>query len=265
MSFPIGIFDSGVGGITVLKEIVKTVPPESIIYFGDTARLPYGDKSPQTIQKYTREGIRFLVEQGVKMVVIACNTASAYSAQLLRHETAVPVVDVIGPSAEEACLMTSRQRIAVLGTHATIRSGCYPDAIHAILPSAQVTSIACPLFVPLVEEGLTSHPAALLFIRDYLQQVIEQECDTVILGCTHYPLLKEAIRRELPADTVLVDSAECCARRVCELLRETHFAPHPSYDFFVTDDSARFRLLAERLLEGIVSINQVELCIEQQG
>lgn len=259
MSLPIGVFDSGVGGLTVMKAIAQALPCESILYFGDTARLPYGDKSPETIQKYTREGVRFLENFPVKMVVLACNTASAYAADLLHHTLQVPLIDVVGPSAQMACLQTRNKRIAVLGTHATIRSQCYPTAISGLLPQAHVQSIPCPLFVPLVEEGLIHHTATKLLVRDYLKEVIHNDCDTVILGCTHYPLLKDVIREELPPEIVLVDSALCCAEKVCEQLRETAVSGTAEYGFYVTDDSQRFQSIAARVLEGLSEVHKVEL------
>lgn len=248
MSLPIGIFDSGVGGLTVMRAITEKIPSESIIYFGDTARLPYGDKSPQTIIRYTSQCLDFLINCPVKMIVIACNTASAYVSEILKERFKIPVVDVVIPSAQKAVEMTTKGKIAVIGTQATIRSGCYKQAIQNLLPSAVVYSVACPLFVPLVEEKLIEHPATKLIVEEYLTGIREQDFDTIILGCTHYPLLKTVIAKYLGPAIHIVDSANCCAEKVCSVLKTMPSTGSTAHQFFVSDDSERFLKLATAFL-----------------
>lgn len=192
MSLPsqaIGLFDSGVGGLTVMQEIMKLLPHERLIYFGDTARVPYGNKGTRTIIRYSIENTICLLEKNIKLMVVACNTASALALPQLRRLFNLPIVGVIEPGAEKAVAATRNQRIAVLGTKATIQSGAYQTAIKKIAPHAAVIPIACPLFVPLVEEQWLDHPATHLIVREYLRPLQEQNVDTILLGCTHYPLL----------------------------------------------------------------------------
>lgn len=249
--FKIGIFDSGIGGLTVMKAIMERLPGASIAYFGDTARLPYGDKSPSVICRYTRASLEFLHTQDVAIGIIACNTASAYAIEELRTHFSLPIVDVIAPSAAAACHLSPKGRIGVLGTTATIRSGCYQKQIHALRPSAEVSSVACPLLVPLVEEGMLAHPATALIIRDYLKPLHKADIDTVILGCTHYPLLHAAIAAELGPEVHIVDSASSCAQHTLSLLStiaQGGAQPAPTYQFFVSDHTERFCRLATAFL-----------------
>jgi glutamate racemase len=253
----IGIFDSGVGGLTVMRAITRAIPHVPIVYFGDTARLPYGDKSPEAIRQYSRENTQFLVQQNVGIIVIACHTASALALHVLKQEFKVPIVGVIDPAVCQAVAATRNGRIAVLATRGTIASGVYQKALLQQSASAHVVPIACPLFVPLVEERLENHEATRLIVRDYLALAKCERVDTVILGCTHYPLLAAMIQRELGEDVVLVDSAEACARQLGPLMSQTCGIEHPTaHRFFVSDDPDRFRVMGERILGTAISFVQ---------
>ncbi|HZK77813.1 MAG TPA: glutamate racemase, partial [Gemmatimonadaceae bacterium] len=184
---PIGVFDSGIGGLTVVRELIRQLPNESIIYFGDTARVPYGPKSPDTVLRYSREITEFLKEQGIKAMVIACNTATAHALAALREEYDLPIIGVIEPGARAAARATTGGKIGVIGTYGTINSHAYEKAIKAELPGATITSIACPLFVPLAEEGWLETEATSLIAKEYLSSFVDAKIDTLVLGCTHYP------------------------------------------------------------------------------
>lgn len=254
MSHSIGVFDSGIGGLTVMQQLVHMLPKEHFIYFGDTARLPYGEKSRETIIRYSIENAIFLLEQGIKVLVVACNTASAHALDKLQQIFNVPVVGVIEPGAESAIKATSKGKIAVLGTKGTIQSECYQKAIFRLNPSVQVLPIACPLFVPLVEEHFLEHPAARLIVQEYLKPLKESKIDTILLGCTHYPLLKSMIRQEIGEEVAIVDSALSCAEKVSEILtaRNLHSpneAIAPSlHSYFVSDDPHKFQLIGRSFL-----------------
>ena len=195
---PIGVFDSGVGGLTVAREIFRNLPNEKIIYYGDTARVPYGNKSADTIKRYSRQITRFLLSKNVKAIVIACNTASALALDAVREMTDIPVIGVVEPGARAAVSATSSGRIGIIGTSATITSGLYDRYIHEMMPSAQVFGKACPLFVHLVEEGMLDDSVTVEMIHRYLDDLIKTDnIDTLILGCTHYPLLRSVIAREI--------------------------------------------------------------------
>ncbi|HUO51035.1 MAG TPA: glutamate racemase, partial [Gemmatimonadaceae bacterium] len=185
---PIGVFDSGLGGLTVVHELRRQLPAERLIYFGDTARVPYGPKSPDTVRRYAAEITEWLIAQGVKAVVVACNTATAHALPMLRERFPLPVIGVIEPGARAAVRASASGRIGVIGTSGTIASGAYERAIRALRPGAEVTSRACPLFVPLVEEGWLDTPATRLVADEYLRPLAEHGCDALVLGCTHYPL-----------------------------------------------------------------------------
>lgn len=246
----IGIFDSGVGGLTVLKEILQLLPNEDLLYLGDTARVPYGTKSAATVQQYALESAAFLVDQGVKLLVVACNTASAVALPALRERFKLPVIGVIEPGARRAVSSRNR-RIGVIGTEGTINSGRYEAAIHALLPDAQVFSVPCPLFVPLAEEGWAEHEVARLTAGEYLQPLIEAQVDTLVLGCTHYPLLRRTLQRVLGPQVTLVDSAEETAHTVAELFSAQGLA-RPEHGgrraFFVTDVPTRFERVGRAFL-----------------
>jgi len=254
---PIGIFDSGVGGLTVMHELMHRLPKESILYLGDTARVPYGNKSPQTIIRYAIECASFLAEKKIKMLVVACNSASAYSLPILRKQLNIPIVDVISPGVQRALELTKNLRIAILGTRATINSKAYQQAIQQQHPKAILYPIACPLLVPLVEEQFLHHPASSLIMKEYLDQLQGKNVDTVLLGCTHYPLAKNLIQKELDTHTTLVDSATTCVNTIATLLSKQQLLnenPSPSYHYYVTDDPDHFQALGNQMI-GIPKTN----------
>ena len=218
-SAPIGVFDSGIGGLTVVRELMRQLPNESIIYFGDTARVPYGPKSPDTVLRYSREITQFLRAEGVKAVVIACNTATAHALPALREENELPIVGVIGPGSRAAARATRTGRVGVIGTQGTINSRAYERAIASVAPEAEITALACPLFVPLVEEGWLDTEATRLIAREYLEPMANAHVDTLVLGCTHYPLLKGVIGSIVGRDVRLIDSAEETAAETASTLK----------------------------------------------
>ena len=259
-SAPIGVFDSGLGGLTVAHAIMRQLPAESLIYFGDTARVPYGPKSPDTVRRYSREISAFLIEQGVKAIVVACNTATAHALPTLRDELDVPVIGVVEPGARAAVRATRTGHIGVIGTAGTIRSQAYVRAIHAEAPDSHVTALACPLFVPLVEEGWTNHEAAHLIAEEYLRPLVEDRIDTLVLGCTHYPLLKPLIGEIIGRSVRLIDSAEETAADTRRMLDESGLAAtdgEPSYRFISSDDPQQFLTLGRRFFGG--AIERVEV------
>lgn len=260
-SAPIGIFDSGIGGLTVARAIFERLPHESTIYFGDTARVPYGPKSPETVRRYSEEILDWLLGQGVKLVVIACNTSTAHALPALRQASPVPVIGVIGPGAKAAVAATRGGPVGVIGTAGTIASGAYARAIHALAPDLEVEQRACPLFVPLVEEGWFDHPAAELIAREYLAPLRERRVDALVLGCTHYPLLKPLLARIMGDGVALIDSAQETARVVADALRERGLeAPpgnRPFHRFVVSDDEARFRQVGSRFVGERLSAAEV--------
>ena len=249
---PIGIFDSGIGGLTVARAIYERLPHESTIYFGDTARVPYGPKSPDTVRRYSLEILHWLLGQQVKAVVIACNTSTAHALEALQAESPVPVIGVIEPGARAAVSATRHGPIGVIGTTGTIASNAYARAIQAAKPGARVEQKACPLFVPLVEEGWFEHPAAELVAAEYLEPMKRARVDVMVLGCTHYPLLKPLLQRTMGTDIRLIDSGEETAATVKAALRSSGLhAPDtatPEHRFVVSDDEARFRTVGARFI-----------------
>ncbi len=250
----IGVFDSGVGGLTVVAALRRRLPAESILYLGDTARLPYGSKSPETVTRYTRRNIEFLVERGVKAVVVACNTASALALDNLQLAGGMPLWGVIEPGARRAAEV-SRGRVGVIATEATVRSDAYPRALRRLRPDLSVVSRACPLFVPLVEEGWHEDDEVTTRIAErYLAPLLEAEIDTLVLGCTHYPLLKSVLARVAGPAVTLVDSAEAVAEVVAEGLAAAGLARAASapggatQHLCVTDGGESFKLVAGRIL-----------------
>jgi len=241
----IGMFDSGIGGLTVMQRVMERLPNEQLIYFGDTARFPYGDKSPEVVRCYTRENAKFLIQQGIKALVIACNTSSAFSFKRLQEEMSIPLVDVIGPGAALAATKTRTGHIAVIGTEGTISSGAYQHALAAICPGKiRVTAIACPLFAPLVEEGFSDHAATHLIAEEYLGFLRSTDVDTLLLGCTHYPMLYSAIKKVIADHVALVDSATACAEALaqtlhCHAISRTTAAIHP-HRYFVSYNPSKF-------------------------
>jgi len=258
---PLGVFDSGIGGLTVARALFEKLPRESVIYFGDTARVPYGPKSPDTVRRYSGEILAYLLRRGVKAVVVACNTSTAHALADLQAHAPVPVVGVIEPGARAAVRASRSGKIGVIGTAGTVASGAYERAITALRGDAQVVSQACPLFVPLVEEGWFEHPATELIARDYLEPLRRAGVDVVVLGCTHYPLLKPLLGRVLGAGVTLIDSADETAESVQRELAEHHLTAggqgSPEHRFVVSDDEPHFRKVGARFLGE--QIQQVEV------
>ncbi len=261
---PIGIFDSGVGGLTVVKEIMKILPFEAIVYFGDTARVPYGTKSKETITRFATEDATFLLDFGVKAIVVACNTASSNSLQYLKENFNIPIIGVIDPVVVYACKKTRNKKIGVIGTTATIESGAYEKRIKEILTGAAVYSKDCPLFVPLAEEGWTDRQATLLIAQEYLKDLLDKGIDTLVLGCTHYPILKDVIQKIIDTHVHLIDSAYSTAIALKELLEKMNLlqktASTAEPRFFLSDIPRKFSDIAERFLgEKIVKITVVDV------
>jgi len=252
---PIGVFDSGVGGLTVARELMRQLPGERVVYFGDTARAPYGNKSPRALVRFALESARFLSKQGVKFLVVACNSSSAYSLPALRkHFKKLPLLGVIDAGAQAAIRASHGEKLGVIGTQATIRSGAYQNALHALSPSARPHLAACPLFVPLVEEGWLHSPVTRSVAQRYLLPLKRRGVKTLVLGCTHYPLLKPVIRRVMGSKVRLVDSARETARQVSIMLQETGLKAHRraaafhQHRFFVSDLPEQFTAVGQRFL-----------------
>jgi len=269
---PIGIFDSGVGGLTVVKEVIRHLPNESIIYLGDTARVPYGIKSPETVIKYSRQNTNFLKERGIKLLVAACNTSSAVSLSILRKEADISVIGVIEPGARAAVRNTKTGNIGVIGTEATIKSGAYEKAINQwSVVSGQwsgkkieVASKACPMFVPLAEEGWFENEVAEMTAEVYLSDFRGKRIDVLVLGCTHYPLLKKTIQKSVGTRVILIDSAEETAKEIEILLRERGLLSDGKsrfVDFYVTDNPERFSKVGKAFLgeNGLSRLSAVDL------
>ncbi len=264
---PIGVFDSGVGGLTVAREIMRQLPNERIVYFGDTARVPYGSKSPETLTRYSRQIVRFLQTQQVKAIVIACNSASACALEVLEEETALPIIDVVRPGAKTALETTRNGKIGVIATEATISSGIYKRYIEESDRSVSVISKACPLFVPLVEEGLWEDPVTDEIARRYLSELIDSGIDTLILGCTHYPLIRSTVGRIMGEKVCLVNPAYETARALKRLLEEKGLESEKRpdlgtelYRFFVSDAAEKFQRFANSILSyGILSAKVINI------
>lgn len=239
----IGVFDSGIGGLTVVRELVRLLPQEDIVYLGDTARTPYGTKSADTIVRYAMENASFLLDKGIKCLVVACNSVSAVALDALRHAVPVPVLGVIEPGARAAVRTTKNRKVGVIGTEATIASGAYTRALKLLAPELEIYTRACPLFVPLAEEGWLNNDVARAAAERYLGSLKRSGIDTLVLGCTHYPLLAPVISEVLGPAVTLVDSAQTTAEAVQQLLRELDLAKEcgpGSLSFFVTDAPERF-------------------------
>jgi len=260
-SGPIGVFDSGIGGLTVVAALQELLPAEQIFYIGDTARVPYGGKSRRTIERYSVEIAGLLLAEQAKLIVVACNTASALAVPRLKQLFNLPVQGVIDPGAAAAVRSTRNGRIGVIGTRATIGSHAYEQAIHDLLPEAEVFAEACPLLVPLIEEGLFDDPITDQVLHRYLDPLIGEGIDTLVLGCTHYPLLREAIGRVAGGAVTLVDSAQNCALAVDEILKSRELAAPPrqlgSLQVALTDSTEGFLRVAEEALE--LEIGDVQL------
>lgn len=259
-SAPVGVFDSGVGGLTVAREIMRHLPSENIVYFGDTARVPYGSKSKDNIIRYSRQIIHFLQTKGVKAIVIACNTASALALDVVSKECDIPIIGVVVPGARAALAATQTKKIGVIGTEGTIRSAMYEKIIQEMDPEATVIGKACPLFVPLVEEGFAKHHVTEEIIDYYLASFMDSDIDSLILGCTHYPLLRSRIREYFGDKINLVNPAYETAMDLKNLLKkydlenkdilsaEEENKGHPTYSFYVSDAADKFKQFANSIL-----------------
>lgn len=264
---PVGVFDSGVGGLTVAREIMRQIPNEKIIYFGDTARVPYGSKSRETITRYSRQIVRFLQEQKVKAIVAACNTASAYALEEIEKELDIPILGVVKPGARVAAEATRNGKIGVIGTEGTIGSHIYSDYIRQIDPEVQVLGKACPLFVPLVEEGLWQDPVTDEIARRYLNELIDSGIDTLILGCTHYPMIRSTVGKIMGEKVTLVNPAYETARELKALLEREDLVNERKqelgmncYRFYVSDMAEKFQTFANSILKyGILSAKKIDI------
>ena len=258
---PIGVFDSGVGGLTNVRALMERLPNESIVYFGDTARVPYGVKSRDTIEAFTAQIVEFLMQNEVKALVIACNTIAAVAGHTVRRLAGnMPVLDVISAGAEAALATSRNHHIGIIATSTTVNANAYARAIHAHNPQARVQSQACPLLVPLVEEGWLDHEVTRLTVREYLKPLLAEDLDTLVLGCTHYPLLKPLLKQEAP-NLQLVDSALTTAEATARALEAAgllHTGSAPAdYRFYVSDIPLRFQTIGERFLGR--SLEQIEM------
>lgn len=264
---PIGVFDSGVGGLTVAREIMRQLPNERIVYFGDTARVPYGSKSRETITKFSRQIVRFLETQQVKAIVVACNSASAYALEELEKEVDLPMIGVVKPGARTALAATKNKKIGVIATEATINSGIYSRYIEENDKDVSILGKACPLFVPLVEEGLWEDPVTDEIARRYLTELIDSGIDTLILGCTHYPMLRSTVAKIMGESVTLVNPAYETARELKQLLEEKDLESEHRpglgtelYRFFVSDGADKFQRFANSILTyGILSAKVINI------
>lgn len=264
---PIGVFDSGFGGLTVVREIMRQIPNEKIIYFGDTARVPYGSKSKETVTRFSRQIVNFLKTQNVKTIVVACNTASAYALDELEKEIDIPIIGVVKPGAKVAADVTQNGKVGVIATSATIGSEIYTTYIKQLKPEVSVTGKACPLFVPLVEEGLLEDPVTDEIASRYLLELIDIDIDTLILGCTHYPLIRNTIQRVVGDKVTLVNPAYETARELKILLEEKGILQDKKpdlgenkYQFFVSDGAEKFKTFANSILKyGILSAKTIPI------
>lgn len=248
----IGVFDSGVGGLTVVKELIRQLPYENIVYFGDTARVPYGIKSKETVIRFSIENILFLLKQDVKLICVACNTVSSFALPVIKSHFRVPIVGVVTAGVREAVYATQNKRIGVIGTRGTIKSLTYANEIKQLDPEVKITAVACPLFVPFVEEGWTKGRVVLDVARTYLKPLKRACVDTVILGCTHYPLLKPVIKEVLGKNVTLIDSAKQVAIEVKKILSTENLLNNNRrgrrHKFYVSDNPEWFNSIAERFL-----------------
>lgn len=259
---PVGVFDSGVGGLTVAREIMRQLPNENLVYFGDTARVPYGSKSRDNIIRYSRQIIHFLKTKGVKAIVIACNTASALALDVVREESDIPIIGVVEPGARAALQITQTKKIGVIGTEATVQSAMYGKIIKGLDPTVSVIGKACPLFVPLVEEGFAKHKVTEEIIDYYLASMKQSDIDSLILGCTHYPLLRSRIRAYLGDKIQLVNPAYETAMDLKYILKESGMenagkeGEHATYSFYVSDAADKFKQFANSILPYDIETTQ---------
>ena len=250
----IGVFDSGIGGLTVLHQIIEALPRENTVYLGDTARAPYGTKSVETVMRYSFENSQFLVEKGVKLVVVACNTSTAIALSRLQESLSVPVIGVIEPGVRRAIKSTKNKKVGVIGTEATIQSGAYTRALKAADPKIEVYSRACPLFVPLVEEGWTDNAVVEMTVKAYLGSLKQSGIDTLVLGCTHYPFLSAVIRKIVGQNVELLDSAGAVSRHINRIITvnkiQNNAKAGHNYDFYTTGDAVYVTKTARKLLKN---------------
>lgn len=264
MKAPIGVFDSGVGGLTVVREIMRQLPSENVIYFGDTARVPYGSKSKDTVLKFSRQIVRFLMTKNVKAIVFACNTASALALEDMRDEIELPVVGVVRPGAKMAAEMSKTKNVGVIATEGTIKSGIYSDYIRQLDPDVTVVGKACPLFVPLVEEGLIEDRITDDMIDRYLSELKAYDVDSLVLGCTHFPLLANPIKRYMGPDVTLINPAYETAKELKNILGAKKLLNSkdntPSYSFYVSDGVDKFKSFANDVLPiNLSTVNVVDI------
>lgn len=275
---PIGVFDSGVGGLTVVREIIRQIPNESIIYFGDTARVPYGSKSQKTILTYTREIVKFLLSKEVKAIVVACNTASALALETVKQEVTIPIIGVVEPGAKAAREASKNGSIGVIGTEGTIQSGIYNKLLGSMSGDIKVYGKACPLFVPLVEEGwLNDDVITEQVVRRYLDELLEYDIDTLVLGCTHYPLLRKVIGKVVGEKVNLVNPAYETAKSLKEVLTKNHLCGthvSPKHKFYVSDGANKFQKFANSILpltevetQGVTTeyLSEISMNIDRKG
>ena len=259
---PIGVFDSGVGGLTVVSEIIKTLPNEELIFFGDTARVPYGSKSAATITKFSRQIFNFLLSKDVKAIVIACSTASSNSYDALTKEFDLPVMEVLSPGVEDASHVTRNKIVGVIGTEATIRSGKYEQLLTDKIPGVKVYAKPCPLFVPLAEEGWTQNTVTRITAEIYLQELLDKEIDSLILGCTHYPLLLNCIR-DVTGPVRIINAAESTARKLKYFLsaNEMQNREHKprGHKFFVSDNTEKFRRICSLVMRQEFEAEKIDI------
>ena len=263
-SNPIGVFDSGIGGLTVVKSLNSFLPNESIVYFGDTARVPYGSKSNSTVIEYSVQNAKFLSKKNVKLIVVACNTASSIALDVLREKFNVPVIGMIEPGAKTALNATQNGKIGVIGTESTISNKAYSKTLLGLDSKLKITEKACPLFVPLAEEGWTNHKATKLIAEEYLLELKETGIDTLILGCTHYPILKNIIQEVIGNNVTLIDSGSAAADEVENYLNGRGIKNRSNnlgfHEYYVSDVPKKFKIIAERFLgKEIENIHKVEL------
>ncbi len=260
----IGIFDSGIGGLTVVRAVMEQLPGYEIIYFGDTARAPYGSKSAETVVKYALEDTDFLLSKGAKVIVMACNTASSVATKIVAERFDVPIFEVVTPAVELAVKNSKKFRVGIIGTRATVKSGIYEKKIREMKPDAKVYSVACPLLVPLVEEGWLKKPETAMIVKKYLHPLRVRQIDTIILGCTHYPLLKKIIQRKIGRRVNIIDSSIAVAGKIKDF-----FEKHPEIDnlmskrgecrFFVSDVTEQFEKTARAMLKRNVLLEHVRI------
>ncbi|TYT75070.1 glutamate racemase [Desulfobotulus mexicanus] len=260
----IGIFDSGIGGLTTVRAIMQKLPGYDILYYGDTARMPYGSKSPATVQQYAMENSRFLVENGAKIIIIACNSAASIAVDAVKASFDLPVFEVVDPAVEAALAYPLPHRIGVIGTRATIASGIYEKKIKALNPDATVHSLPCPLLVPLVEEGWLDTPETTRIIKKYLHPLKTRQIRSLILGCTHYPILEKPIAKKIGKGVRIIDSGSCVADTVARYLKE-----HPETDnlltknhkhrFYVSDITEQFEKTARTMLQESISLSHIRM------